>query len=476
MKFKLLSLVSLFVLFFFGSTVPAMASGAEPATWSVIPFVVLILMIATGPLFYAHFWHKNYPLVSITLGLIVVGYYLGGLHDFHHPVHSLAEYVSFIALITSLFVASGGILIKVDRAGTPMANVVLLLIGAVIANVIGTTGASILLIRPFIRLNKERIRPYHVVFFIFIVSNVGGSLTPIGDPPLFLGFLKGIPFFWTMTSLWFMWAFGILMLSAIFYFLDKRNYNRHQADPDNDTSVEYSGKIEVKGMKNVAWLAVVIAAVFIDPAKIDWLPAIVYDGTRFSFIRELIMFAVAIFAFKFANEECLKGNEFNFEPVREVAYLFVGIFATMMPALQLIGAFASSPEGFKLVTVHSLYWSTGMLSGILDNAPTYLNFLAAGMGKASLDIGDPEQVFRFVDQFPVALMAISISAVFFGAMTYIGNAPNFMVKSIAEQVGIQMPAFMAYVVRYSIPFLVPVLLLTWLLFFVFGFEAGFLFR
>ena len=436
--------------------------GAAPAIWSVIPFALLLLMIATGPLFYAHFWHKNYPIIAAVLGTIVVLYYLLGLHNSHQPIHALAEYASFIALLTALFVASGGILIKVDKEGTPMANVVLLIIGAFIANIIGTTGASMLLIRPFIRLNKHRIKPYHIVFFIFMVSNVGGCLTPIGDPPLFLGFLKGIPFEWTLIHVWPKWFFGVGLLSVIFYFFDSRNHKQQVGE----MSDSYTGKIVIKGASNAIFLVITIAAVFLDPNVLDWVPAIEYDGQKFSYIREIIMFTTAFLAFKMANKECLRGNEFTFEPIREVAFLFIGIFATMMPALQLIGEFAASEGGKEMITVNSLYWSTGLLSGVLDNAPTYLNFLSAGMGLEGMDINNKAQVAAYsANQIP-SLLAISVAAVFFGAFTYIGNAPNFMVKSIAESVGIQMPSFVAYIVKYSVPILLPVLFLTWIVFFV----------
>lgn len=441
-------------------TVLEAAHHAEPATWSVIPFALLLIMIATGPLFFAHFWHKNYPLIASILGTIVVLYYLFMLGDTHHPIHSLAEYISFIALLTALFVASGGILIKVDKQGAPLTNTMLLIIGAVIANIIGTTGASMLLIRPFIRLNKDRIKPYHIIFFIFMVSNVGGALTPIGDPPLFLGFLKGVPFFWTVLTVLKEWAFGVGLLALVFYFLDSRNKNGGSTD-----SISYSGKVEIKGAKNIIWLAVTIAAVFLDPNVLSWVPAITIHGDKFSFVRELIMFGTAYMAFKTSDQECLKGNEFNFEPIKEVAYLFIGIFATMMPALQLISHFAGSAEGQKMVSVTTLYWATGSLSGVLDNAPTYLNFLAAGMGKFNMDVNLKDQVTQFSALHIRELSAISVAAVFFGAMTYIGNAPNFMVKSISEQAGIEMPSFVGYVIRYSIPILLPILFLTWLIFF-----------
>lgn len=434
----------------------------DPAPWSVIPFALLLVMIATGPLFYPHFWHKNYPAVAGILGLIVVIYYLGFLGDTHHPLHSFAEYFSFICLIAALFIASGGILIKVDKAGTPLVNIMILVFGALIANVIGTTGASMLLIRPFIRLNKSRIKPYHIVFFIFMVSNVGGCLTPIGDPPLFLGFLKGVPFFWTVEHIWIKWLFGIGLLSLIFFFVDSRNKANYQTED----AVEYTGKIVVKGLRNTVFLLITIIAVFIDPNIIEGVPALHVQGVEISFVRELIMITAAILAYKTADKECLKGNEFDFEPIKEVGFLFVGIFATMMPALQLISAFANSAGGQDLVNIHSLYWATGMLSGVLDNAPTYLNFLAAGMGKYGLELGAKADVLSYSAIHIKDLTAISVAAVFFGAFTYIGNAPNFMVKSIAEQVGIKMPSFIGYVVRYSIPILLPVLFLTWLVFFI----------
>ena len=447
---------------------PQAHHGRSPDIWSVIPFVLLLTMIATGPLFYAHFWHKNYPLVSILLGASVVIYYLGYLGDTHHPLHAFAEYFSFISLIAALYIASGGILIKVDKAGTPFANIILLVLGAFLANIIGTTGASMLLIRPFIRLNKDRIKPYHIIFFIFMVSNVGGCLTPIGDPPLFLGFLKGVPFIWTATHLWPKWFFGVGLLAAIFYFIDKRNYSVYSiAKMKYSGSLpKFSNRIEVKGVRNSVFLVITIIAVFIDPNILSWVPALVIDGIHISFIREFIMITAAVLAFKTADKDCLKGNEFGFEPVKEVGFLFIGIFATMMPALQLISEFAKSDSGQAMISVDSLYWFTGALSGVLDNAPTYLNFLAAGMGKFGLDIGSKADVLAYTQAHIPDLIAISVGAVFFGAFTYIGNAPNFMVKAIAEQSGIQMPSFIGYIVRFSIPILLPVLFLTWVAFFL----------
>lgn len=441
-----------------------------PAGWTVIPFVMLLLMIATGPLFYPHFWHKSYPIISIVLAFIVCMYYLFWLDNEHSPVHSTAEYIQFIALLTGLFVASGGILIIVDKEAKPFTNVIILAIGAVIANIIGTTGASMLLIRPFIRLNNNRIKPYHIVFFIFIVSNVGGCLTPIGDPPLFLGFLKGIPFEWTLTHNLVPWALAVIMLLVIFYFYDIRNkadYAKMRGDEEAPEPI--TGKVQLKGKRNFFWLAIVVGAVFLDPNVFEWVPGIEYHGAKFSYLREIIMLLAALGAVRFSDLQAIQGNDFSFEPIREVAFLFIGIFFTMMPALELVSAFAQSPEGEKLINPSNLYWGTGILSGFLDNAPTYVNFLTASMASVGADVNNMGDVVAFASgeykNSMLDLMAISLGAVFFGAFTYIGNGPNFMVKSIAEQVGIKMPSFFSYVIKYSIPVLLPTLFIIWLIFF-----------
>ena len=438
----------------------------SPSTWSVIPFAILLLMIATGPLFYEHFWHKNYPKVAVALAVIVIGYYLFGLHNVHSPIHALAEYVQFIALLSGLYIASGGIMISVDKEAKPMTNLILLAIGAVIANIIGTTGASMLLIRPFIRLNRNRIKAYHIIFFIFLVSNIGGCLTPIGDPPLFLGFLKGIPFEWTLTNNFVPWIFAVVILLVIFFLFDRRNKADYSFGED---AVEPTNKVSIQGTRNFLWLAVVVGSVFLDPNVFPWVPGIEYEGAKFSFIREIIMFASAFASYKLADKKALSGNEFNFEPIREVAFIFIGIFGTMMPALELVGDYAKSPEGAALISHNTLFWGTGLLSGFLDNAPTYINFLTAAMASAGGSISHLPDVVEYAAggyaNSILNLKAISIAAVFFGAMTYIGNGPNFMVKSIAEQVGIKMPSFFGYIIRFSIPILLPVLFIVWVVFF-----------
>lgn len=438
-----------------------------PAEWSIIPFVLLLLMIATGPLFYEHFWHANYPKIAVGLAALVVAYYLFDLHNQHGPVHALAEYIQFIALLTGLYVASGSIMIIVDKNASPLTNIIILAVGAIVANIIGTTGASMLLIRPFIRLNRSRIKTYHIIFFIFIVSNVGGSLTPIGDPPLFLGFLKGIPFLWTMENNLLPWGFSIAVLLGIFYVFDRGNKSDYGFDKNLAIP---TGKVEIHGTRSFIWLAIIIGAVFLDPNAFDWVPGIQYEGQTLSFIREIIMLSAAYFSYRFANQQALLGNDFNFQPIREVAFIFVGIFGTMMPALELVSNFAQSPVGVEMISTSSLYWGTGLLSGLLDNAPTYMNFLAASMAASGGDIDNLSDVQAFAsDGFTNSatyLKAISIAAVFFGAMTYVGNGPNFMVKSIAEQIGIKMPSFFGYIIRFSIPFLLPLLFIVWLIFFV----------
>jgi len=429
-----------------------------PSALSVLPFVILLGMIATGPLFYHHFWEKYYPVIAILLGLVTVFYYIFFLGDTHSLVHTAAEYLSFIALLSSLFVASGGILIRVDKKSTPWLNAGILLFGSVIANIIGTTGASMLLIRPFIKINKERIKPYHIIFFIFLVSNIGGALTPIGDPPLFLGFLRGVEFFWVIQHVWYIWLPTILVVTAVFIFIDSRNVSTVES------KTKYTGKIEFKGIKNVFFLLIIVISVFIDPAVISWVPSLSPLPIG---IREIIMFSMVIISYKQADEDILRANEFNFDPIREVAYLFVGIFATMIPALQLISHEANL-LGEKL-TPGIFYWATGILSAFLDNAPTYLNFLSAEMGKFGMNVNIPAEVLSFEQLHPIYLSAISVAAVFFGAMTYIGNGPNFMVKSISERSGIKMPSFFGYVVKYSLPILIPIFTLVWL---VFYFQKG----
>ncbi len=435
----------------------------------VLPFVMLLLMIATGPLLYVQFWHRYYPVVVATLASVVVTYYLWALQDWGSLAIAFMEYIQFMALITALYVTAGSILITLHQSATPGANVGLLFVGAMMANLIGTTGASMLLIRPYIKANKSRIQVYHIVFFIFIVSNVGGVLTPIGDPPLFLGFLSGVPFLWSLKHHLWPWLTALGLLLSVFYYLEKRNYPE-QVMAINSASERW---ISFSGERHLIWFIIIIGVVFIDPHLIHGVPSLSIGTHACSFVRELILFGIAGLAYYGADPHVLRKNAFSMVPLNEVAILFVGLFFTMIPALQWVAAMAHSPVGRNLITHNTLYWSTGILSSVLDNAPTYLNFSAASMATKGADIAIMHEVQHFAlggvyEGSVLQLKAISVAAVFFGAMTYIGNGPNLMVKAIAAHEGVRMPTFFAYLGKFSIPILLPILSLIWVLFFAFA--------
>ncbi len=443
----------------------AIIKPVEP--WTILPFVLLLGSIAVAPFINRHWWEHNYPKVSYALGAVVVLYYIIVLDNVPRLLLTFHEYVSFIALIGSLFVVSGGIHLKIRGKSAPWENVVLLAMGAVISNFLGTTGASMLLIRPYLRVNKFRIRPYHIVFFIFIVSNIGGALTPIGDPPLFLGYLKGVPFFWVVTRVWHIWALAIIFLLALFYIID--SYNFKQATKKQQIEAMEPDQPEFSGAHNIFFLVIILASVFISHPIM---------------VRELIMGAAAFASYYGTKRDIHEKNEFNFIPIKEVAILFIGIFATMIPALDWLEL---NSETLGIVSPAQYFWGTGLLSSFLDNAPTYLNFLSAAFGlhganvdniqhmDAILGLATPEALGLSNPLAPDALaiteeswkyvQAISVAAVFFGACTYIGNGPNFMVKSIAEQAKIEMPSFFGYVAKYTIPVLLPLFAVVWFLFF-----------
>ncbi|CAN5809935.1 sodium:proton antiporter [soil metagenome] len=416
-----------------------------PTPWMVLPFMALLLCIALMPLFAAHFWEHHYPKVAVGLGLFTAAYYILSLHHPDAVMHAMTEYLSFMALIGSLFIISGGINIRVKGEATPMVNVTFLLIGALLANVIGTTGASMLLIRPWIRMNKYRITSFHIVFFIFVVSNVGGALTPIGDPPLFLGFLRGIPFWWIIQHVWSAWALAIALLLAVFYVLDTKNFKRAPREvAERETRQE---TWMFRGLHNLLLLGVVLGAVFLPQT---WKISI----SAFSIsVSSLIMMAAAATSYLTTPPPIHEANDFNFGPVKEVGLLFIGIFLTMIPALDIL----SSGHGLHLNSPLQFYFASGALSAFLDNAPTYLAFLAAAMGGHQLDIGNPADVLMFLEKDPTFVIAVSLGAVFFGAGSYIGNGPNFMVKAIAEKARVRTPDFLGYIFRFSLPILIPIL-------------------
>lgn len=411
----------------------------------MIPFALILMAIALMPFINAHWWEHHYPKVSIGLGAVTVAYYIFGLGDGRTVLHTGIEYISFLALVASLFVVSGGIHVRVKGEATPVINCLFLFVGAILANFIGTTGASMVMIRPWIRMNKYRITSFHIIFFIFIVSNCGGCLTPIGDPPLFLGYLKGVPFFWVLQHCWPAWLCVIAGLIGIFYLFDRTNYQRAPKDiRDKETAHE---TWSIRGGFNILLIFVIIGAVFIP------VP----------FVREALMVGVILLSSRFTPKPIHEANNFNFAPIREVGFLFLGIFATMMPVLDYLKGNAKS---LGLQTELQFYYAAGLFSSFLDNAPTYLTFLTAQMALDGWDINNKSHVADFVIQHPANVVAVSLGAVFFGAMTYIGNAPNFMVKTIAEHEKIRMPSFFGYVFKYAIPFLLPLLAIVGWLFFV----------
>jgi Na+/H+ antiporter NhaD/arsenite permease-like protein len=425
----------------------------------VLPFVALLLLIATGPLFFAKFWHRYYKIIAVLTGLVVAGSYVFLRHETLLVAETFAEYISFISLLLSLYVAAGGVYIFADFESKAKVNILFLLAGAVLTNFIGTTGASVLLIRPYMRVNRYRLKPYHIVFFIFLISNVGGALTPIGDPPLFMGFLKGVPFFWPLINQVMPWSVVVACLLTIFWFFEKGN----TALDEVDVSAHYTNRIKISGKQNFIWLGLIIASVFIDPNVIEGVPYIDIHGKRVSFIRELSQFAIAFGCYRKANQKAMKSNEFSFEPISEVAFLFFGIFMAMIPALQLLEASGKNAH----LAAGFIYWSTGLFSSLLDNAPTYINFFTLAMSMDGLSASNASDVVRFISgKGLLYVSAISAASVFFGAMTYIGNGPNFMVKAIAEQQGVKMPGFFAYIFKYTVPVLLPVLIVVWLLFFI----------
>ena len=432
---------------------PLLATSAAAADISpllLLPFALLLLLIATGPLSpprIKHWWEHNYPVVSLGLGAMVALFYVlkmpggGALLG-----HTVSEYVSFIALIGSLFVVAGGIHLTVKGDATPFDNVIFLLIGAVLANFIGTTGASMVLVRPFIRMNKVRIGAYHIVFFIFLVSNIGGALTPIGDPPLFLGYLRGVPFFWLTEHVLAHWFATVAALLVVFYFFDRASFLRTPPQVQREIAAPDTWRFE--GGVNLPLLLVIIGAVF--------LPE------RF-FLREITMLAAGVASYFLTKKDVHEKNEFTFAPIKEVAWLFIGIFVTMMPALNYL---EQHGREFGLTKPAHYYFATGGLSAVLDNAPTYVNFLklaeVSGASAQPVDpvtlAGDEKAAVRsLLENQPALVIAISLGAVFFGAMTYIGNGPNFMVKSIAESAGVRVPTFFGYLLKYSLPILLPIL-------------------
>ena len=434
-------------------------------TWA-LPFAGILLSIALFPLLAPHVWEHHQGKIAALWGLLVLiplAVVAGPAAALHALAHTaLLEYIPFILLLLALFTVAGGILVRGNLHGAPGMNTILLAIGTVLASVIGTTGASMVMIRPVMRANDDRRHNVHViVFFIFLVSNIGGSLTPLGDPPLFLGFLRGVDFFWTTTHLLPATLFASVLLLALFFAIDLAVYKKEgrvRPDPTPDNPVRITGGI------NVLLIAVIIGAILMS-ATVD-LGRMTVFGTEIEFangLRDLIMIAVTITSLKTTPKANRIENGFSWDPIKEVAKLFAGIFIAIIPVLAMLragadGAFAplvalvTNPDGSANNAAY--FWLSGGLSSFLDNAPTYLVFF-------ELAGGDPQQLMT---TGALTLTAISAGAVFMGANSYIGNAPNFMVYAIARAGGVKMPSFFGYLL-WSGAILLPTFLLLTLLFF-----------
>jgi Na+/H+ antiporter NhaD/arsenite permease-like protein len=434
----------------------------------VVPFAGILLSIAIFPLVLPEFWHHNFGKVSLFWSSILIIPFLlkeGIPITLYELLHvGLLEYMPFIILLLALFTISGGVRLTGTLVGTPIVNLLIILIGTLLASWMGTTGAAMLLIRPLINANKHRKNKVHIiVFFIFLVANIGGSLTPLGDPPLFLGFLKGVDFFWTTSAMLLPMLFMVTSLLIIFYFLDSYYLKRENINIDSSSE---KTRLGVEGIFNLGLILGVIGAVLISGF---WKPHIsleVYHGVHLelqNITRDLLLLALAYASWTYTPKQIRKDNEYTWFPIIEVAKLFAGIFITIIPAIAILkagtnGALASiinsvSDESGPINMMY--FWYTGVLSSFLDNAPTYLVFFnTAG--------GDP---ITLMGEMKNTLLAISMGAVFMGANTYIGNAPNFMVKSISESSGIEMPSFFGYFFKWAIPILLPLfIIVSWLFF------------
>jgi Na+/H+ antiporter NhaD/arsenite permease-like protein len=435
-------------------------AATQPPAWSVLPFAGYLLVIAVVPLFFAHFWEKNRNklIVAILASIPAAGYLLSA-GEGHLLLDSLKEYGTFIVLLASLFIISGGVYLRGSLAGTPLINTLFLTIGAVLASFIGTTGASMLLLRPLLRANEKRMKKTHIViFFIFIVSNGGGLLTPLGDPPLFLGFLRGVPFLWTL-QLAAPWAVVNGVLLVLFNLLDQAVFNKEEMQrPGSQLEEVQTVKepLRIEGLLNLLWLLGVIAI----------NSGVGYLGRKQGWgedVQKLLlvagMAAMAGLSLVTTSKEIRGANKFSWGPIIEVAVIFIGIFVTMVPATLLLEEMGKS-GAIHLTQSWQFFWGSGMLSSFLDNAPTYVTFAALACGVVGGQAGqtiDPSALDQLLahPQGILLLKAVSCGSVFMGANTYIGNGPNFMVKAIAEENQVKMPTFFGYM-AWSGAILVPI--------------------
>ena len=450
----------------------AQAAGFDPADMSLLwglPFACILLSIALFPLFAPKMWHHSFGKITAAwtlLFLIPFTIVYGAGEAVHTVAHAIiAEYIPFILLLWALFTVSGGILVKGNIHGSAKTNTIILALGTVLASLMGTTGAAMLLIRPLLRSNDGRKHQVHVVvFFIFLVANIGGGLTPLGDPPLFLGFLKGVDFMWTVEHMALPVFISSVILLVVFYALDshywRKETERKRVDPTPDSKISISGKL------NFVWLLGIIAAVLMSGI---WKSGVEFDilGTPVTLqniVRDVLFIVIGILSLKTTAQEIRKANDFDWGPILEVGKLFLGIFITIAPVLAMLkvgmdGHFAPlvslahNAQGEPINAVY--FWMSGMLSAFLDNAPTYLVFFNLASGDA----------VELMSHMSSTLLAVSMGSVFMGALSYIGNAPNFMVKAIAEQNRVKMPSFFGYM-AWSFGILVPLFIIHTLIFFI----------
>ncbi|WP_392564640.1 sodium:proton antiporter [Orbus wheelerorum] len=460
----------LFLIYCFPNDAYAASFDATTLSLSwAIPFIGILLSIALCPLVLPTIWHHHYGKITAawTLLFIIPFTFVFGISDITYIVAhaTFEEYVPFILLLLALFTVSGGIFVQGNFNGTPKFNTLLLIIGTLLASVMGTTGAAMLMIRPIIRANSNRHNKVHIiVFFIFLVANIGGGLTPLGDPPLFIGFLKGVNFFWTLTHMFLPVLLTTFLLLIIFYCIDNYYYKRQEKIVAHHSISDRT--IKIYGKQNIVLLIAIIAAVLLSGI---WqsgisLTMLGVNLTLQNIIRDLLLIIISVVSIIITPKQVRSANQFNWQPILEVAKLFLGIFITIVPVLAIlrVGNEGHLSSIVSLVTDNSgepinimYFWLSGILSGFLDNAPTYLVFFNLASGDANILMG----------HLNATLLAISMGSVFMGALTYIGNAPNFMVRSIAIQNSINMPSFFGYM-KWSIVILIPVFIINSVVFFM----------
>jgi Na+/H+ antiporter NhaD/arsenite permease-like protein len=438
--------------------------------WSCIPFVCMLLSIALFPLLAPEFWHHHFGKVSAFWAAsmavpFLIAYKGIALYQILHII--LADYVPFIILLWSLYTVSGGILLRGSLRGTPVVNTVMLIIGTLLASWMGTTGAAMLMIRPFLRANSYRKnRTFMVVFFIFLVANIGGSLTPLGDPPLFLGFLHGVSFFWTFKIIPEMLTVSVILL-FIYFIMDTVMYRKEGVVAPAEAGVKEPLRLD--GILNFVFLLGIVGAVLMS-GMVDWgsVNTLGVHRTIQDWVRDGLLILMGVLSMLTTSLKVREDNAFTWFPIIEVAYLFIGIFITMIPCLLVLKAGAKGQLAFVINAVKEPYhyfWITGALSSFLDNAPTYLTFFNTALGSFYSAMTESQAVPLLMTQKAIYLKAISSGAVFFGACSYIGNAPNFMVRSIAEEAGTPMPSFFGYILKFSLVILIPSFaIVTWIFF------------